>query len=93
VKWKKYRHLIDLNIQTFLWLYMDIRCAYVNFYDFLRPFVYYYFLDIENHQNTIKLIKYCSVDRKLHISYQVYKNITLSSHMELILSPPQATCK
>jgi hypothetical protein len=52
-------------IQTFLWLYMDIYCAYVKIYEFLRLF-----LVVENHQNTIKFIQYCSVDLKLQISYQ-----------------------
>jgi hypothetical protein len=37
---------------------------------FCRLFVYYYFLSIENHQNTIKSIKYFNVDQKWQISYQ-----------------------
>jgi hypothetical protein len=35
VKWKEHGHLIDLMIQTFLWLYIDICCASVKFHDFL----------------------------------------------------------
>jgi hypothetical protein len=35
MEWKKRRHLIDLMIQTFLWLYIDIYRVSVKFYEFL----------------------------------------------------------
>jgi hypothetical protein len=40
-------HRIDLMIQTFLWLYMDICYASVKFHEFLKLFVYYPFLVVE----------------------------------------------
>jgi hypothetical protein len=52
---------------------MGIYCPSVKFHEFMRLFVYYYYyyyFYTENYQNTIKFIKYSTVDRKLQIGYQ-----------------------
>jgi hypothetical protein len=47
---------------------MGIYCPSVKFHEFQRLFVYYFF-SIEIYQNTIKFIKYSTVDQKLQIGY------------------------
>jgi hypothetical protein len=52
---------------------MGIYCPSIKFNELLRLFVYYYYYYyycIENYKNTIKFIKYSTVDRKLQIGYQ-----------------------
>jgi hypothetical protein len=41
---------------------MDICYSYAKFREFLRLFVYFYFLFVENHQNAFKSIKYYSIE-------------------------------
>jgi hypothetical protein len=48
---------------------MGVYCPSVKFQEFLKLFVYYYYFSKENYQNTIKFIKYSTIDLKLQIGY------------------------
>jgi hypothetical protein len=78
---------MNFIVQMFLELYVDVCCLRKN-HEFFRLFVYYYYFSIENHQSSIKFIKYSSFTQKLQISYKKLINILYedepSPHMKMI---------